>query len=432
MKKILAISFFLLVFSIIAFMINYSYLKDLLFYTPPTSQVPADQIYQGISYEPLDPEKYEVKLLSSKLVSPSRVKLTPDEKHLLVSQLSGEIFAYERINNDTWSSDPYLVTKIDTHFPGFPPNEAGLTGLVFSSEFEKNNNLFLLYTYKDRQGKTQNRISQTKLSLKNGKLKGTKPKLIYEANIEGAASHQITDGIGINYQGQPHLLFLIGEGFKAENAQNPSLEAGKVILIQENGLNPQDPRPYSENPKVEAIGIRNSYVITPNLDEPGNFLFADSGPDKYDRIISAKFALKSSPTPLNFLWRGNADDLAKPIPDPFNPKITDLVIYRFPEPRTVTGMKMLPNSKGLLVTLFGQTGSNQNTPGKEILLGKITDIEGQPSITFESIIKRTTAANDKLGNPIGLEIDSKTKNFFFADILEGRLYEVVTKKGGDR
>src|SRR3989339_645196 len=132
MKKILAISFFLLVFSIIAFMINYSYLKDLLFYTPPTSQVPADQIYQGISYEPLDPEKYEVKLLSSKLVSPSRVKLTPDEKHLLVSQLSGEIFAYERINNDTWSSDPYLVTKIDTHFPGFPPNEAGLTGLVFS------------------------------------------------------------------------------------------------------------------------------------------------------------------------------------------------------------------------------------------------------------------------------------------------------------
>lgn len=62
----------------------------------------------------------------------------------------------------------------------------------------------------------------------------------------------------------------------------------------------------------------------------------------------------------------------------------------------------------------------------------MTDLSGQPEISFKTIIKRTKNADGKLGNPIGLEIDPQNNNFFFGDILEGRIYMVTPKGDKDR
>lgn len=374
------------------------------------------EIFDGVSYEAIDPNKLDVSILVKNLFSPTRIKITPNGRHLLVSQLTGEVLAIDR-TSDGWSKEPYLVTKVETKFPGFPPEQAGLVGMIFSSEFEKNGKLFLLYTYQDKDKKVQNRISVVTLKEAGTKLEGTLPKQIFQANVVGSPSHQITDGISLEINGEPKLLFLIGEGFDATRAQNPSLEAGKAILIKEDGT----------ERKIVALGLRNSYVFAKNpFDKEGRILISDTGPDKYDRLI---YTDPLKPIMPNFGWDGNQEKLALPIPDPNFKKVSDMVIFRFMETKTFVGLAFRKDGN-FLATLFGKTGEKENTPGKEIVLGKIANLEGQPHVSFETIVRRNPKANGKFGNPIGLEIDEKTGDFFFADIMEGRTYQVKEKGGG--
>lgn len=383
---------------------------------PKGPTVDKSEIYDGVTYEPVEKSNYEIKIIAKDLLSPTRIKLTPDNKHLLITQLTGEVLALDK-TNDGWS-DPYLVTRVDTKFPGFPPDEAGLTGLALSSDFDTNKKVFLLYTFKEKSGKIQNRISAFNINSKEGKLTGSIPKKIFQANITGNASHQITDGAGIKINGKSRLAFLIGEGFDSKRAQDPTLQAGKLMSVDENG----------ENPIIHALGIRNGYVFAKNPIDPDNkWLISDTGPDKYDRLIYTNPFTENT---LNFGWNGNQDDLALPIKDPNNSAVTDMVIFRYPETRTFTGIDFSQNGQ-VLITLFGKTGYKDNSPGKEILLGKIGNSNGQPKIVFKSIIRRTRDAQGKYGNPLGMSIDSDTGNFFFADVIEGRIFQVENIKGGE-
>ena len=393
----------------------------------PSSLVSKEEIFDGIGYVSVNP-KLGVSILAQNVVAPTRIKITPDGKYLLVTQLTGEILAFNRIN-EAWSSTPYLVAKIDTKSPGFPPDEFGLVGLVFSAEYATNHKAFLLYSYLESEGKYLNRISSVTLEEKDRKLTTSAPQMIFQAVTPGNVSHQITDGLGVIHQGKPHLVFLIGEGFKGKLAQDEAAEAGKLMMIQEDGTYPAGSRPYPNRPKIEALGIRNAYVIAENpFDAHKRWLIADTGPDKYDRLIYTRTASDSGTfKPVNFGWNGEETILKKPIKDPNFPRVNDMVIYRFPQTRTVTGLAFTPDKK-ILMTLFGKTGSTENAPGKEIWQGTITNLTGQPRLTFTPIIKRNPQANGKLGNPIGLEVDPQTGDFFFADILEGRIYQVKQNK----
>lgn len=412
LKKLFKFFILLLVLTVIILKIDY--IKKFL--NPPTRTsgpiVDSAELYPGISYEPANKNAYDVNVLADKLFSPTRIKITPDQKHLLVTQINGELLALDRTEQG-WTS-PYLVTKIDTNFPGFPPDEAGLVGEVFSENYNQNGKVFLLYTFKDKDGKIQNRISSLEVKEKNGKLYGSNTKLIFQANIAGNSSHQITDGVSVNLNGETRLAFLIGEGFDGKRAQDPNLEAGKLMSIKEDGT----------DHKIHALGIRNGYALAMNPnDTDGKILISDTGPDKHDRLIYTNPFLIS---PVNFGWNGDQEKLAKPIPDPNFPKVTDMVIFRFQETKTFTGLAFRPDGQ-VLATLFGKTGFKENTPGKEILLGKLANLTGQPKISFTTIIKRVNEADGKLGNPLGMEIDKKTNDFFFLDIMEGRIYQVSEK-----
>lgn len=380
--------------------------------TKETSSPIQDQIYKGQGYVPVDEIKYEVSTIAEGIATPTRLKITPDGEHLLVTQITGEILAFKR-EGDSWAKKPYIVTKIETSFPGFPPDEAGLVGLAFSNNYKENGLIFLLYNYKQEDGKVQNRISRVRIINFLGKLKGINKKQIWQANVFGTGSHQITDAMPIILNGEDRITFLIGEGFDGKKAQDPKLEAGKLISIKEDG----------RDAKIHAMGIRNGYVLVKNPNDPdGKILISDTGPDKYDRLIYTNPFVGEI---LNFGWNGDQESLNITLPDPNFKEVKDMVILRLPETRTFTGLGF-DEDGNLYATLFGKTGEKENTPGKEILKGTLT-LSGQPKVAFTPIVKRNPEAKGFLGNPIGLEVDSKTGSIIFADIMEGKIYQIKTR-----
>lgn len=400
----------------------------------PTLQLP--EINMDVGYVSLFEENFKVSLLDDSLMAPTRIKITPDQNHLLVTQLTGEVLAYQRTEQG-WSADAFELLKIETGVPGFPPEEAGLVGLVFSSDFDETGTTFLLYTFKDEEEKIQNRISVTNLKIENGRLSASQPELIFQANIEGSPSHQITDGLAVEISGKSHLLFLIGEGFDATRAQDVSLEAGKVMLIQADGSNPLGLRPYPQNPKIQAIGIRNAYVLAENkYEKKGRVLIGDTGADVLDRLIYTRLVSEEGQPAiaLNFNWDGSNESLEQALPDPRFPEVKDMVLVRLPEALTFTGLAfhsggglIAPSNEetqSVLITVFGKTGLPYNKPGKEIWLGQLSEENGQPSISYKTVIERAPWAEGEVGNPLGLEVDQKTGDFFFADVLEGKVYWV--------
>ncbi|MBT4942186.1 MAG: hypothetical protein HON29_04040 [Candidatus Magasanikbacteria bacterium] len=395
---------------------------------------------EGVGYVPVNDDDFTVSILASGFNAPTRVVLAPDSAHLLVTQLTGEVLALSR-DNGVWNNTPRLVGKIETSVPGFPPEELGLVGMVFASDYEDTGNVFFLYTYKNSDGGVENRVSIVSLKERFGSLVfATEPQKIFTANVPGNFSHQITDGIGVEVEGKSHLLFLIGEGFDATRAQDLALEGGKVMLIQVDGSNPLGMRPYPKHPKIQAVGIRNAYTMAQNqYDTRKRVLIGDTGPDTNDRIMYAPLFLENriSGTPLNLSWDGSVDSLKRAIRDPFETAIKDIVLTRLPKTETFVGLSVHPGGgvippstakeQSVLALVFGKTGSKKNSPGKALWLGQLKQVSHQPKITFTPIIIRSPEVEGSIGNPIGLTVDSQTGDIFFADILEGRVYVVSPK-----
>jgi glucose/arabinose dehydrogenase len=395
--------------------------------------IPKDQLFDGVGYSPVNPKSFKVNLVSDQLFSPTRIRITPDGKHLLVSQLTGEVVAFNK-KGTAWGK-PYMLTKIETSAPGFPPEESGLTSLVFASDYQSTGTIFLLHTYKDREGNLQNMVSRIEVSKFFGNLQSSDPIVIFTANTPAAPSHQITDGLGLEIEGQPHLLFLIGEGFVAERAQDPNIEGGKMMLIKADGSNPLGDRPFPDHRKIQALGIRNAYLLEQDS-LTQRLIIADTGTDVIDRLIYSPLKID------NYLWDGSNESLLEPIPNPNNPNNTDVHLLRLVDTRTFTGASIhegrgaIPQSsdqaRTILLTQFGKTGLPQNEPGKKILMGQITNLEEQPKLDLTPIIVRNPEAEGFLGNPIGLSIDPLNGNFYFADIIEGKLYQVIILEGGEQ
>lgn len=394
---------------------------------------------------------YEVKLkgailerLADNLGPIIRTEFSPDGRVLLVGRLSGEVLVFERDGTDptVWHAQAEPVVTISTAFPGFPPDENGLAGIAFAADYAASSEVFFAYTIKLDSGLFRNRVAKMKLVEAAGGWRGEELTDIFEANAPTAASHQIQDIEGVLVQEQSHVLFLVGEGFKAERALSLTEEAGKLMLIQRDGQDPVGVRPYPDSPKLQAIGIRNAPDLAINPYDPARRLaILDTGHDNYDRLMYGKFLDETGAvlTGITLGWDGSTESLAADRSDPNSPGTPNAILYRWDPTETATNVVFHPG-KGridpatddemtILVSLFGRTGLTDTDRGRKIVRAKLDLSQDQPVLgDWEPFVVRSKQGANELGHPLALELDPVTSNLVFADILEGALYQVKIKE----
>lgn len=393
----------------------------------PKEQTGATPLYQGIG-----PVISKVSVLAENVPQITQIEITQDGNYMLASSLPGIIHIFHKVDG-VWQRqiDPFF--KLETAQPGWPPEEAGLTGVILGADFETSGDVFLTYSFAAEKKSFRNRVSRVTFSKQGKKIIGKNPKLIFEANTPGAGSHQIQDGIGIMIENKPHILFTVGEGFVAERALDPKQEAGKVILIDRDGNTASGSRPFADSAKVQALGIRNAPATAYNP-KRGKIAIADTGPNNYDRFIYGTIVDKNGQNneQLSLNWDGTEESLQKGSQDLYDPARLEMILYRWAPTETAVNIlfyenERLPqlseNQDYVLVTLFGITGETGNNPGKQVLLGTLSH-GAQNSLTFQALVERVTEGEGKLGHPLGLAVDSATKMIYFGDIIEGRIYQV--------
>lgn len=400
--------------------------------------------HQALAYEVHTPYNFKISLLASNLGQISRLRMSPDGTTLLVGTLAENIYAFRKQNGVFVKQEkPFFNPK--TNLPGFPPEESGLSGIVFGADFEMSKDLFLLHAA--RTGQTEdgdeilkNRITRLRVVEHADGIYGEDPMLIFEGNVSSQPSHQIQGGTALVIQGKAHLMFNVGDTIDAQKSHDLSKDAGKVMLIQRDGSNPLGPRPYPESPNVQAVGLRNAYDIVMNPYDPEHrFAIGDTGTDRFDRLLYGKLIDMTGETngAPDLKWDGTNESLEKPVPDVNLPWSPEMVLHRWDPTQTVNDIVFYPGGVGgipasndrasyALLAIWGKTGSTELAPGKEILLATFTGLGSgaQPVATLSPFIVRAEAGRGKIGHPLGVAVDPTTKTIFFGDILEGNLYKV--------
>lgn len=398
--------------------------KTPLFVERKVSQ--ATPMYKAFGDTPLT-----VSIFDDAMPQITQIEITPDGNYMLVGTLDGTIWVYQRVDGVfKRQTDPFFTVK--TSQPGFPPQEAGLTGVVLGADFETSGDVFFNYSFAKEKKSFRNRVTRVTFTKRDDRVVGTNPQQIFEANTPGTGSHQIQDGVGVIVGGKPHLLFTVGEGFKSGQALDPEKEAGKVMLIHRDGTAPVGERPFPNAPKVQALGIRNAPAIGKNPLN-GKIAIGDTGPNDYDRFLYGKLydADGKNTQKLSFNWDGSEDSLKKGAPDLYENN-NEMVLYRWTPTETAVNIvfyehpslpKLKENQQYVLVVLFGKTGVKSNTPGKKIMLGVIQE-NAKSIFSFRPIVDRVPEGEGQLGHPIGLAVDPKTRDIYFGDLMEGRIYKV--------
>jgi hypothetical protein len=369
----------------------------------------------------------------------TRIKISPDNKVMLVSTLTQGVHAFVRQDGAGFVQQEELFYNPELDLPGFPPKETGMTGLVFGANFNEHRDVFMMHTAPNEEGTLKNRITRITLREEDGMVTGIDPVVIFESNVDAQASHQIQGGVSFMHEGESHLLFLIGDAFNNENPQDVSKEAGKLMLIKRDGSNPSGNRPFPEHPKIQALGIRNAYDIAIDTnDQLRRFAIGEAGDASHDRFIYGNLRPASSDTeviPLNFGWDGSSESREGGLTDQQTQGEPEMVISTWDDTVTPDDIAFIPGGFGeipqpgeneslVLVSTWGKSGSTERSPGKEIMLGTITGLDAQPEIAFTSLIRRSAFGEGKMGHPLGLAFDTTTNDIYFGDILEGTIYRV--------
>lgn len=385
----------------------------------------------------------KIRKIHSGLGTITRLRVSEDGQLLLAPLLTGEVLAFSRTTT-SWRKQKDPIIKVDTNFNGLP-TENGLVDVVLAADYSETGEIFLLYATleqadnpdtPDSEQVIKNFVARSKISLVDEVWKAEEPIVIFEANEPTGSAHQIQSGAGIMLDGESHLLFTIGDGFKTETAQDLRSEAGKMMLITREGENPKGPRPYPNFPKIQALGLRNppDFAFNP-VDDTGRIALLDTGPDTNDKLVYAKLIdLDSKPVSrVNLLWNGTTNSAGLDIPDR-NSQVKNAAAYHWVPTHTPTNIVFHPG-KGkipapeedrvtVLVSLFGTTGQvGADARAREIWLG-ILDYSAEPAVSWRPFIIRSGKGFSEKGHPIGLTVDPLTDNLLFADIIEGSIYSV--------
>ncbi|HEX5035418.1 MAG TPA: PQQ-dependent sugar dehydrogenase, partial [bacterium] len=402
-------------------------------------------------YEPAVPGSLKIFQLDQ-VDLPTRLKISPDGSLLFVAELGGKVQVYNRVN-DTWvrQTNPFLEVSLG----GLDVSEErGMTGLFLGVDFDPHSpdplrrDLFVTYQFLDG-GDFVNRIARVTVNRSGENWTAGGFLVIYEGPdpINSASSigaHQIQDGLSLSYGGLPHLLVAIGDGFFPASATDESKESlGKILLMQRDGSPAAGDRPFA-NEFIQAKGIRNVYsmaLLPEELDPRRRVLAVENGAGFQDRIWLLELIDFGHETDLgiNLGWNGDDSSAAWEFISDFNtpgPFDTEGVLRLLDPPVSPTGLALHPgrgivsappNQAAFVAAYFGPTFcTGDDCPGKEIVAGSLGNFGNQPTIdSLTTIVRRSAAGQEKLGNPTALAVDPLSGDILFADIVTGEIDRIV-------
>jgi len=206
---------------------------------------------QPIKVEPISGIKIET--VAENLSIPWSIDWLPDGTILFTERI-GTLRAIE----DGVVQEPLLSL-------GVSGEEGGMLGVAVDPEFEKNNFIYLYYTYNEFLT-TSNKLVRYQMNDEGV----TEDKVLMDG-IPGGPYH---DGGRIQFGPDGKLYITTGDAGNPDFSQDLNSVAGKILRINSDGTIPDD-NPWKDSP-VYSIGHRNPQGI--DWDEAGNLVGTEHGP----------------------------------------------------------------------------------------------------------------------------------------------------------
>lgn len=360
------------------------------------------------TYEPLVPSARVVDVAGD-MGAITRVKLTPDNQLMLVATLTGDVWALTK-DSTGWVRQERPFYQLDHGMD--TAGENGLTGLIVSSDYARTQSIFLTYTQKQPSGRGQNQILRLKVVRQDDAYVGMEPVIIFRGNTPVLGAHQIQGGDGLMIEDKPHLLFAVGEGYQEHHARDITKEAGKLILIQEDGSSPLGMRPYPEFPKIQAIGIRNVYDVVVDPVNKDWVYLTHNGPSANDLIMHVP-VLDGRQYDFNWQNENNPASLLKPTVDGIEAMEYVIRVWEV----TLSPTDILADRSGAVY--FNIFGSSRYE-GREVVKGELRNGQWQ-----WQVVARRKAGLDG-GGLLGLARGADGV-LYFGDLYDGVVYGLASR-----
>lgn len=206
------------------------------------------------------------------LDNPSGFTIAPDGRFFYGERFTGRIMIYDPGTKK--KTVFYTVTNLSTQ------GESGLLGLAIHWNYPTRPWVYA-YATRFQNGSPHNQI----LKLTDDGGRGSLTKIIWKSDVESTGYH---DGGRILWEDGGALLAIVGDATSPANAQNLSVEVGKILRMRGDGTVPAD-NPIGGS-LVYAYGIRNSYGF--DIDEDGGLVWeTENGPecnDEVNRIVAGE------------------------------------------------------------------------------------------------------------------------------------------------
>ncbi|MBK8967538.1 MAG: PQQ-dependent sugar dehydrogenase [Lewinellaceae bacterium] len=216
-------------------------------------------------------------------LNPTCMALAPDGR-IFLAQKDGRVLIYHTDAGELHDA-PFVSLQTD------PFNERGLNGIALHPDFEHQPWVYLYYTAPDAP---RNRISRIRA---NGDfaVPGSEEILLELDPMNG----NIHNGGGMVFGPDDKLYIGVGDGARADNAQDLNTVLGKILRLNADGSIPVDNPFYTQatgnNRAIFAYGVRNPFSMSMDP-QTEKIFFCDVGAEAWEEVN----VLKSG---ANYGWK---------------------------------------------------------------------------------------------------------------------------------
>ncbi len=222
---------------------------------------------------------------------PVAIAFSPDGRLFFTERFSGKV----RVIAEATSPEPRLLPDAVYQFgPISTFFERGLLGLALDPDFKKNAYLYVYYSHRGRDSKTDPyRHRLMRITLKD--YSGDSPVALLDSLPIGSASESGKgnhNGGSLAFGPDGKLYLSIGDLATPRNAQDLETFAGKMLRINPDGTAPTDnpfydpKRPTAARSYVYARGLRNSFDFSfePGPSGTARLVATENGPATNDEL----------------------------------------------------------------------------------------------------------------------------------------------------